>query len=270
MMRNKIYGGLLMLLVVFISSCEKVIDINLNDAEKKYVVEAVVTDEPGSAQVLISQTKNFSDDNQFTGVAGATVTISDDDGNDHVLAESSAGVYQSADITGESGKKYTLKVEVDGNVFTASSTMPAKVNMDSLYVADEFMFGEVRKLANVAFNDPAGLGQSYRFILYINGAKRNGVYIRNDEYTDGNLTNISLFAGGDNNDDKGIKAGDIVRADMLCIDEAVYKYWYSFGTSGATGESNTASPANPVTNIQGGALGYFSAHTVQTKMVVAQ
>ncbi|MFT3750242.1 MAG: DUF4249 domain-containing protein [Agriterribacter sp.] len=269
-MKNKIYVGILISLVVLFTSCEKVIDINLNDTEKKYVVEAVVTNEPGSAKVLISRTKNFSDDNQFAGITGAAVTISDDNGNSSILTESSAGVYQSADITGESGKKYTLKVEVDGNVFTAASAMPAKVNMDTLYVADEFIFGEVRKLANVEFNDPPGLGQSYRFILYVNGAKRGGVYIRNDEYTDGNLTNVRLFSGGDDDDDKGIKTGDMVRVDMLCIDEAVYKYWYSFETGGATGGSNTASPANPVTNIEGGVLGYFSAHTVQTKIVKVQ
>lgn len=269
-MRNKIYESLWMLLVVWLTSCEKVIDINLDDAEKKYVVEAVVTDEPGSAKVLISQTKNFSDDNQIAGVSGATVTVSDDDGNSTVLAESSAGVYQSAGITGESGKTYTLKVEVDGNVFTASSVMPARVNMDTLYVSDEFIFGETRKMANVEFNDPQGLGNSYRFVLHVNGAKRGGVYIRNDEYTDGNLTNVRLFSGGDDDDDKGIKTGDMVRVDMLCIDETVYKYWYSFETGGATGGSNTASPANPVTNIKGGALGYFSAHTVQTKMVKVQ
>lgn len=270
MMRHKIYWSLLILSGVLFTSCEKVININLDGAAKKYVVEAIVTDEPGSAKVLISQTKNYDDDNQFSGVAGATVTITDSDGNSNVLTEASAGIYQSPAVSGVSGRKYTLKVVVDGNTFTASSTMPAKVNMDTLYVKDEFMFGEVRKLTNVEFKDPSGLGNSYRFVLYVNGAKRNGIYIRNDEFTDGNLTNISLFAGGDDDDDKAIKTGDIVRADMLCIDPAIYKYWYSFETGGATGGSNTASPANPVTNIQGGALGYFSAHTVQTKTVVAQ
>lgn len=269
-MRRKIYWSLLIIAGILFTSCEKVIDIDLDEAAKKYVIEAVITDEPGSAKVLITQTKNFDEDNQFTGISGATVTITDNDGNSNVLTEASAGVYQSSTVTGISGKKYKLKVEVDDNTFSASSTMPAKINMDTLYVKDEFIFGEVRKLTNVEFNDPAGLGNSYRFMLYVNGAKRKGIYIRNDEYTDGNLTNIRLFAGGDDDDDKGIKAGDIVRADMLCIDPAVYKYWYSFETSGATGGSNTASPANPVTNIEGGALGYFSAHTVQTKTVVAQ
>lgn len=256
---------------VLFTSCEKVIDISLNSADKKYVIEATVTDEPGSAQVLITQTKNFNDNNNFAGVTGAHVTITDSEGNSSVLAEGSAGIYRSADIVGESGKKYTLTVDVGEDVFTATSTMPAKVNMDTLYVQDDFMFGEVRQMANVEFKDPPGLGQSYRFVLYVNGAKSNRVYIRNDEFTDGNTTSITLFSGGgDEDDDKKIKTGDMVRVDMLCIDESVYKYWYSFETSGATGGSNTASPANPVSNIQGGALGYFSAHTVQTKSIVVQ
>jgi len=51
---------------------------------------------------------------------------------------------------------------------------------------------------------------------------------------------------------------------MICNDAAVYKYWYSLN-DGATGTGQSASPANPVTNISGGALGYFSAQTVRTK-----
>ena len=55
---------------------------------------------------------------------------------------------------------------------------------------------------------------------------------------------------------------------MQCIDNAVYKYWFSLNQS-ATGTSQSASPANAVSNISGGALGYFSVHTVESKTVVA-
>lgn len=269
-MRRRIYWGLFILVSFFLASCEKVIDVKLNDADKKYVIEGVLTDETGSAKVLISQTKNFNDDNQFVGVAGAAVTIADSDGGNTILSETSAGVYESGAVTGVVGKTYALKVQIGTDVFTASSTMPAKVNMDSLYVSEDFTFGEMRKLANVEFQDPSGLGQNYRFVLYVNGAKRNGIYVRNDEYTDGNKMSVRLFSNDDNEDDKKIKTGDIIKVDMLCIDTNVYKYWSSFETGGATGSSNTASPANPVSNITGGALGYFSAHTLQTKTVVAQ
>ncbi len=270
MMRNRFYYSLFAAASLLLASCEKVIDIKLNDAEKKYVIEGVLTDEAGSAAVVITQTKNFADDNQFAGITGATVTITDSDGNSTALSETSAGVYQSSGLTGVTGKTYSLTVEIGTNIFTASSAMPSKVNMDTLYVSEDLMFGEVRKLANIDFLDPEGLGQSYRFVQYVNGVKRTGTFIRNDDYTDGNKTSVRLFSDEDIDDDKKIKTGDIIKVDMLCIDKDVYKYWNSFGTGGATGSSNTSSPANPVTNITGGALGYFSAHTVQSKTVVVQ
>jgi hypothetical protein len=56
---------------------------------------------------------------------------------------------------------------------------------------------------------------------------------------------------------------------MLCLDEAIYKYWYSLRSGGGDGTGSTAAPANPLTNIKGGALGYFSAHTINRKKVIA-
>ncbi|MEI9912418.1 MAG: hypothetical protein WDO71_23875 [Bacteroidota bacterium] len=43
--------------------------------EKKYVVEAVITDQPGTAKVLVTQTKSFDEDNNFAGISGATVFL---------------------------------------------------------------------------------------------------------------------------------------------------------------------------------------------------
>lgn len=269
-MRRKSYWSLLLVIAVAFTSCEKVIDINLNDAEKKYVIEGVVTDEAGSAKVLVSQTKNFNDNNEFAGVAGATVTIEDGDGNSTVLDETSDGVYEATDLTGVSGKTYTLTVETNGNTFTSTATMPAKVNMDSLYITEDYLFGETRKTANVQYQDPQGLGESYRFIQYVNGVKEKRIFIRNDDYTDGNESLVKLRSPGDDDDEDEMKPGDNITVQMMCIDAAVYKYWYSFLTGGASGDSNSASPANPVTNIKGGALGYFSAHTLQSKTVVVQ
>ena len=69
-----------LLLIIFFSSCEKVIDVKVNDADKKYVIEGEITDQQGGCQVLISQTKSFSDNNDFAGISGAKVTIADDAG----------------------------------------------------------------------------------------------------------------------------------------------------------------------------------------------
>lgn len=56
---------------------------------------------------------------------------------------------------------------------------------------------------------------------------------------------------------------------MQCVDENVYNYFNSFGNlMGGPGSSST--PANPYTNIEGGVLGYFSAHTFELKEVIIQ
>ncbi|MBW7892063.1 MAG: DUF4249 family protein, partial [Chitinophagaceae bacterium] len=72
---------------------------------------------------------------------------------------------------------------------------------------------------------------------------------------------ITLFTPPD--DEKNIKSGDLVKVEMQSISSTVYDYWYSL-IQGASGNSSSASPANPISNIEGGALGYFSAHQIQS------
>ena len=254
----------LLFMVIIFSSCEKVIDLPLDAAAKKYVIEGTITDKQGGCRVLISQTKDFNEDNSVEGISGAAVSITDGN-NTMLLPEISPGIYADSLVKGTQGKTYTMHVNINGTSFESSSRMPFKVNMDSLYVTDDFLFGEIRKTPNVEFRDPPGTGNNYRFILYVNGAKRTNIYISNDSYSDGNFSSVKLFFFGDDDDedDKKIKSGDKIGVDMLCISPDVYKYWYSLD-AGATGNNNSASPANPVSNISGGALGYFSAHTIQS------
>lgn len=264
-MKRTIY--LLLSVVITFSSCEKIIDLPLDDAAKKYVIEGAITDTKGGCRVLISQTKNFKEDNSFESVSGAAVSITDGNNNTISLPEVSPGIYADSLLKGIPGRTYTMHVAVNGTTFEASSGMPFKVKMDSLYITDDFLFGEVRKTPNVEFRDPPGTGNSYRFILYVNGMKRKNIYISNDSYSDGNFSSVKLFLFGNDDDkeDKKIKSGDKISVDMLCNSPEVYKYWYSLD-AGATGNNNSASPANPVSNISGGALGYFSANTIQSRL----
>jgi hypothetical protein len=256
-------------IVTLLGSCQKVIDVDVKDAEKKYVIEAVVTDEPGTSKVLLTTTKQMSETNVFPGVSGATVTISDGAGNATLFTETASGNYGAPSFTGTPGKTYSLEVKVNGEIFTAASAMPQKINLDTIFISDELLFGETRKLVNIAYQDPPGKGQCYRYVQYINGAKSKPIFANNDDYSDGKYVETKLWyiVDEDENPEEEIKTGDTVKLDMLCIDNTVYKYWYSVFQS-ATGNSQSASPANPVTNIRGGALGYFSAHTIQTKTLV--
>ncbi|MBX3241332.1 MAG: DUF4249 domain-containing protein [Chitinophagaceae bacterium] len=266
-MKFQVYSVLIILAGLLVS-CEKVIDVDVKDAEKKYVIEAVVTDQADGHYVKISRTKNISENNSFAGISHALVTVSDGEGSSVLFEEETDGVYKPAAFAGISGKTYTLTVNIEGEVFTAVSSMPAKVLMDSIYITEDFLFGEMRKAANIVYQDPPGVRNYYRYIQSVNGVKYNRIFLSNDEFTDGNRNTNKLRTPSED-ETLQIASGDTITIQALCIDKANNDYWFSFLTAGATGGSSTASPANPVTNIQGGALGYFSAHTVQVLEVVA-
>ena len=255
------------LLITVFYSCEKVIDIKLRESEINYVVEGVITNEPGGCRVSITQTKNFTEDNQFAGVSGATVTIKDN-GLTIALAETQPGVYEATQLKGMQGHVYELTVSIGDQVFTATYTMPQPVNMDTLYIS-EGPFGQFR-FATVRYSDPAGINNGYRFVQYLNGVKDPEIFWENDEFTDGLSIITQLDTGVDEEDDpRNIKSGDEVTVEMLSLDEAIYKYWYSIRSGGGDGNGGVAAPANPLTNIRGGALGYFSAHSIDRKTIIA-
>lgn len=259
-------AGLFMFMLAA-ASCEKVIDVKLDDADKKFVVDAVLTDQAGDCMVKLSQTKNFNEDNTFNGFSGAAVTIKDPEGNITTLAETAPGVYTNTTLKGASGKAYELTVTVAGNTFRSTSVMPDLVPLDSIYVKTQKFFDEDETFSSVVFNDPGGVHNYYRFVQLVNGERTKGNFIMDDDLSDGKLFNSTLYFFTDKDEDK-IKPGDKITIEMQCIEAPVYKYWFSLDQS-SSGSSQSAAPSNPVSNVSGGALGYFSAHTVVRKSLIA-
>mgnify|MGYP003578336457 CR=1 FL=1 len=111
--------------------------------------------------MLISQTKDFNEDNTPITVSGATVQISTGDSS-VVLTENAPGVYESGSLKGIPGTTYNLQVRSDAETFNATCTMPSLVKMDSLYITEEMFFGDNYKLPTVGYVDPAGVLNFYR------------------------------------------------------------------------------------------------------------
>lgn len=241
------------------------IDLKLKDAGKQYVVEGNITDQPGPYTVTISQTGAFTSSTSFEGVAGAQVIIWDNAGDSETLQEVQPGIYESEHLTGQTGRTYSLRIAVDNKVFTASSTMPYKVPFDSLAIREEPNENKTVLAAIPFFTDPKGQGNYYRFNQYINGQLDKTLYELSDDFTDGQANTWPLLRS---DPDSTLKPLDQVTVDMQCIDHPVYEYWFSMDES-STGDASNI-PSNPVTNLQGGALGYFSAHTSQTRSVVVK
>jgi hypothetical protein len=254
-------------LLICCQACKKVITIQVKESDVRYVIEGVVTNEMRPWQVTLSRSRPFYADNDFEKISGAQVAIIDN-GVIHTLAENEPGIYRTAPQAGIPGHTYALSVRLGDQQFTATSIMPPPVIIDSLYITPG-PFGQFQ-FATLRYTDPPGLGNSYRFIQYVNAIKDPKIFWQNDEFTDGQQVVTQLDTGVDKKDDpRAIQRGDEVTIELLGIDKKIYQYWYSLRTGGGDGSGSTAAPANPVTNIEGSALGYFSAHTLARKTVIA-
>jgi hypothetical protein len=242
------------LIITFLSSCEKVIDLELKDSEPVVVIYGDINDQTDNQYVRISRTYSFTEPNKFNAVTGARVIVTTQAGSVINYSEITPGVYQSPKFRGRTGVSYTLDVTVDGKKFTAVSTMPQKVILDSLNFREVSFFGKNSLHLVANFLDPKDIQNQYRYVLSVKSKVVEDV-VSEDRFNDGNTVANTIY-----HELNDLEPGDDIELDLQCIDRNVYRYYYAFGQYLGEGGPPVA-PANPPSNISNGALGIFSVHT---------
>jgi len=247
---------------VVISSCTEVIHIDLNASDPQVVVEAHLA-ETGRVEVKLRRSVNFEADNDFPAVEGALVYLEDEFGNSIQLNEVNPGFYVSSLLQATTGTTYRLVIYTDDKVITAEDRMPVAVRMDSLTIRP-FRFplegiGDRPDSVNlleavVWYTDPIQEKNQYRVLEFRNDTLQS-ISITDDQFNNGKAIGLSLL-----NFRKPLRPGDKLSVEFQSISRPVYEYL--FGFSGVNGGPLASSPSNPVTNLSGTRLGYFSAHTV--------
>ncbi|WP_187774868.1 DUF4249 domain-containing protein [Pedobacter sp. BS3] len=265
-MKVRAVFGVIMLSILGIS-CQKVIDIKVNDAASQLVVEATVTNTGEAKTVKLSRSVPFNQTSQFPTVSGAVVTVTAGNGHTYPFIETEPGTYISNTFTGNPGSSYSLKIAVDNQVYQAVSVMPKQVGIDSLGVEELSFASNTRKSIFVYYHDPEEESNQYRFVVAINNRLVKELFTDDDKLTNGREVKKSLFF---DDDDIKLKSGDKVQVEMQCIDKNVYTYFYSLSQQQPKGPTGSATPYNPPSNITNNALGYFSAYTVSRQTVTVK
>ena len=257
--------------VLLAASCQKVITLNLKASAPRLSIEGNLADDGQPCTVLLARSVSYTDTNTFPAVSGAVVTLSDDAGGLETLRETSTpGQYRGRTLLGQSGRRYTLRVETDGQAYVAMSTLPAPVVPLTGLRAQKSVIGtNIQALPE--YLDPAGTRNYYLFRQYRNGRLNKNIYLQNDEFTDGkpNVRGLGTGGGGGSNTDADkLVAGDSLRVEMQNVDADVYEYFRTLSLTLQGGGMATASPANPKSNFSGDVLGYFSAHSVRRRTIL--
>jgi len=254
---------ILSLLIVFIA-CTKTITPSLNTVAPQLIIQGVVSDTAGPYYVSIVNSVGFYTDNSYPGISGVAVTITDSTaGLKDVLTETTTGLYVTHTLVrGISGHTYLLNVSLNGKTYTASSTMPQPVLLDS--VSFDTATDSKRFRAQANYQDPKGIVNFYKYSLVINGVRDDRFQTFEDRLSDGRYIQDKIDA-----DTSEIKRSDMIQLSLAGIDRNVYTY-LSEAENIAYNNSSLAAPATPVSNISGGCLGYFSAQTVSCKTGVVK
>jgi hypothetical protein len=253
------------LAAIFFSSCQDVIDIDLEEADKQYVIEGKVQEGVDSIMVRLSKTSSYFNADAPQTVNNGTVVVTLPDGTEVNLVEQGNGLYKATNITVVTNATYRLKVNVDNKSFTASTFIPTSLAIDSLDFEPSFTFGGAAEGFNVFVNfmDPVGKTW-YKLNTVINGVPSNepsDIMVFDDNLNDGNPIRIPVFV-------RTFEAGDVVDVELQVIDENTFNFYNTLSTAvNSSGGPFEAAPANPVSNISGGALGVWAGFTSSVKRI---
>src|SRR5690606_9523980 len=251
-------------IVLMMTGCEEVVDVNLEESEPRLVVAAsiLVPKNNREASQFIRLTTTgpyFSED--VPPAAGAQVAIIDDRDRKYIFEEFEPGYYKNDEFTPEFDITYELEIVYNNQVFTATESLVSTPDIEYVEQRDGAGFSNENTELRAYYTDPAGINNYYLFrFLHENLS----IQIYDDELTDGNRT-FAYFS------DDEIEAGDIVRFEIQGISRRFYEYMFILRSQAGTGggpfqTQPTLVRGNLVnqTNPENFAFGYFRLSETDT------
>ncbi len=236
------------------TNCEDVIDVDLNTAEHKLVIEASINyfkNTTGNEQsIKLSLTAPFFNDT-IPPANGASIQVSDSSGNTfNFIEDGDTGIYYNTNFIPVINEDYTLVINYQGEIYTATETLTSVVPINSIEQNNEGGFSGEDIELKAFYTDPTGIDNYYffEFISDIPVVPTLAVY--DDTFTDGN----EIFGFYTEED---LEAGDVVIIRNYGISSQFYDFMFillqqggdagggPFETQPATIRGNCINTTNP-------------------------
>lgn len=253
-----------------ISCTEKVIDLDLETAAPKLVIDASIDwikNTSGNKQKIKLTTTTGYYNNEFPSVPGANIVVVNSANTTfHFIENPGTGEYICTDFQPVNGETYTLTISLNGETYTATETLLSVPSIEN----------------NIEQNNKGGIGGDEVEITYYyqdDAAQQNNYLYNvknpriafpefsaeNDENNQGNLTPVYYS-------NKDLKPGDAVNIKLYGISKRYYDYFRKL--LAASGADTGPFPTTPgsvrgnflnQTNSANFAYGYFRLSEVDVK-----
>jgi hypothetical protein len=152
---------------IFVYSCEEVINPDLEKADPVLVIDAWLNNAPGAQRINLTRSQPYFENVLPSGVSGATVRVTDENGKIYSFAETEAGVYEwmpvGNEVFGEIGFTYELSVQAGVETFVAQARMGRAPAIDSItfFLEEGGQFTDDQYLAEFWSTDPLEPNDAY-------------------------------------------------------------------------------------------------------------
>ena len=168
---------------MIISSCEDVINPDLQKADAELVIEAWLTNKPGDQIINLTRTQPYFENSAPPGVSGAAVVVEDSEGEIMTFVEdiNQKGSYRwspllPGDTFGEIGRGYRLSVTLDGETYESFSDMGRVPEIDSIsfkFEESSAFYPKNSYTGEFWARDIEGMGDTYWIRTYKNDTLLN-------------------------------------------------------------------------------------------------
>ncbi|MEC7263465.1 MAG: DUF4249 family protein [Bacteroidota bacterium] len=218
------------IIVIAYASCVDVVDVEVQEGPKRLVVEASLDWEKGTEgnvqTIRLRESTPFFNTNTNTEVTGASVVVTNEDSaNSYIFADQGNGEYRTTNFEPVLGQTYSLRIEYNGEVYTATETMTPVTDITNVFQDREDGFDDEVLEVHVVFNDPEEEGNNYLFKFHREGDLLPDLEEGEDEFVNGN--EIDWWYEIEKDDDthtEPFKPGDVVNIQMHGISRAYYDY----------------------------------------------
>jgi hypothetical protein len=265
------------LISIFFTSCEEVVDVDLETAPPKLVIEAAINwhkGTTGTQQTIKLTTTTGYFENVVPTVSGATIFIVNSTGQRFNFVEvPKTGRYVCTNFKPVIDEQYTLTVISKGITYTASETMKSVAPITRLEQNDEGGFTGKDIEVRAFYNDPADVNNYYLYKYEYSNKVTSNYYVDEDKFFQGNEF-FSL------SDDDELKIGDKISITHYGISKQYYNYMsilvsIAGSNSGGPFQSPPATVKGNIINTTDKSnypLGYFSLSETdsRTYTIIAQ
>lgn len=268
------YKIIIVLCTLFFIACEDVVNIELDTAPAKLVIDASLKWDKGTTgneqTIKLTTTTDFYA-TTIPVASGAVVYVRDENANQFDFVETpGTGNYVCTNFIPAINRNYTLTVIYNGQTYTASEKLIAVPTIDSVEQTENGGFTGDEVEVKFYFQDFPNEANFYLINFNASNALLPIIDVIDDDFFQGN----QMFAYLAND----LETDDSIRLQLQGISERYYNYMnVLLGIAGTNGGSPFQTPPATVrgniinqTNFDNFALGYFSVSETDQQTYIVQ